>query len=281
MRTVVTAAVLRQSILAWKQGHKTIAFVPTMGKLHAGHLALVERAGVCAEKVVCSIFVNPLQFDSEEDLRIYPRTPEQDLRALQKADVDLVFMPKYEEIYTEDATVKIPANPLRQQLCGKFRPGFFDGIVEVVTRLLHVVTPDVVVFGEKDYQQLVIIKQLVRDLELPIRVEQVATQREEDGLACSSRNVHLSAAEREQAPRLYAVLTGMKEQIMCGNRQFSRLENQGVEQLKAAGFQPDYITIRAAEDMENPARDTDFLVILAAAWLGKTRLVDNVLLRVA
>ncbi len=281
MRTVVTAAVLRQSILAWKQGHKNIAFVPTMGKLHAGHLALVERAGICAEKVVCSIFVNPLQFDSEEDLRTYPRTPEQDLRALQKADVDLVFMPKYEEIYSEDTTVKIPANPLRQQLCGEFRPGFFDGIAEVVTRLLHVVTPDVAVFGEKDYQQLIIIKQLVRDLGLPIRLEQVATQREEDGLACSSRNVHLSAAEREQAPRLYAVLTGMKEQIVCGNRQFSRLENQGMEQLKAAGFQPDYIAIRAAEDMENPARDTDFLVILAAAWLGKTRLVDNVLLRVA
>ena len=280
MQTVVTAVALRRYIRRWGQEHKKIALVPTMGKLHAGHLALIERAKVCAERVVCSIFVNPLQFDSEEDLRTYPRTPEQDIRALQKADVDLVFMPEYEEIYGQGVTVSIPENPLRQQLCGTFRPGFFDGVVEVVTRLFHIITPDVVVFGEKDYQQLIIIKQLVRDLELPIQVEQVATQREADGLACSSRNVHLSITERKQASQLYVALTGIKEQIQQGNRRFHYLEKQGMGQLKATGFHPDYVTIRAAENMDIPDLDTEFLVILAAAWLGKTRLVDNVLLRV-
>lgn len=279
MQTVVTAAALRQYIGKWGREHKKIAFVPTMGKLHAGHLALVERAKVCAEKVVCSIFVNPLQFDSEEDLRTYPRTPEQDIRTLQKADVDLVFMPEYEEIYGRGVTVNIPENPLRQQLCGAFRPGFFDGVVEVVTRLFHIITPDVAVFGEKDYQQLVIIKQLVRDLELPIQVEQVVTQREADGLAYSSRNVHLSTTERKRSSQLYAALTSIKEQIQHGNREFHYLEKQGMGQLKVTGFRPDYVTIRAAENMEIPDLDTEFLVILAAAWLGKTRLVDNVLLQ--
>lgn len=281
MQTVATVAALRQCIRVWKQDDKKIAFVPTMGNLHRGHLALVEHAKSRAGKVVCSIFVNTLQFDNEEDLRAYPRTPQRDVQALRKADVDLVFMPEHEEIYGRETVIDIPENPLRQQLCGKFRPGFFDGVVAVVARLFHVVTPDIAVFGEKDYQQLVIIKQLVRDSMLPIQIEQVAVQREADGLAYSSRNVYLTTAERQQAPRLYAVLTGLKEQIRSGSRQFDSLEKQGMEQLKAKGFRPDYVAIRDGGNLEVPHRDAEFIVILAAAWLGKARLIDNVLLRTA
>lgn len=281
MQTVATVDALRECVCAWKKGNKKIAFVPTMGNLHAGHLALIDYARACAEKVICSIFVNPLQFDSEEDLRAYPRTPQRDIKILRKAHMDLVFMPEYEDIYADEMAVNVPENPLCQQLCGKFRPGFFDGIVEVVTRLFHIVTPDIAVFGEKDYQQLVILKQLVRDSGLPIQVEQVATRRESDGLACSSRNIYLTAVEREQAPQLYAVLSGLKEQIKRGSRQFSHLERQGTEQLKAAGFRPDYVAIRAAGNLEIPSCDAEFIVILAAAWLGKARLIDNVLLKTA
>ena len=279
MQTVATVTALRKCVRTWKQDDEKIAFVPTMGNLHRGHLALIDHAKTCAGKVVCSIFVNTLQFDNEEDLRAYPRTPQRDIQALRKAGVDLVFMPGHEEIYGRETVVDIPENPLRQQLCGKFRPGFFDGVVAAVARLFHVVTPDIAVFGEKDYQQLVIIKQLVRDSVLPIQVEQVAVQREADGLAYSSRNVYLTATERRQAPRLYAVLTGLKEQIRSGNRQFDFLEKQGMEQLKAEGFHPDYVAIRDGSNLEIPHRDAAFIAILAAAWLGKARLIDNVLLR--
>ncbi len=283
MQTVTTVAALRQQISVWKgQGERTV-LVPTMGNLHAGHLALVRHAGICGSKVVCSIFVNTLQFDSEEDLAAYPRTPNEDLDALQHANVDLVFMPEHEEVYSERQRVQksIPENPLRQQLCGKFRPGFFDGIVEVVTRLFHMADPDVAVFGEKDYQQLVIIRQLVKDLGLAIQIEQVPTQREEDGLALSSRNVYLSNAERALAPQLYAALVNVKQQIEEGVRPYTLLESRAEKRLKQAGFRPDYVAIRNANTLEGVLYETDCIAILAAAWLGKARLVDNILVRIA
>ena len=180
MLIVHSVAELRQQIELWKSQGEKIVFVPTMGNLHVGHLALVQHAHQCGDKVVCSIFVNALQFDRDDDLKAYPRTPEQDLAALKNENVDLVFMPEHEEIYAEENKPKkiIPKHPLNQELCGEYRPGFFDGIVEVVARLFYMVTPNVAVFGEKDYQQLVIIKLLVADLELPIKIESVATQRE-------------------------------------------------------------------------------------------------------
>ncbi|MEJ2116270.1 MAG: pantoate--beta-alanine ligase, partial [Gammaproteobacteria bacterium] len=198
MQTVTTVAELRQQIDTWKNQGNTIVFVPTMGNLHAGHLALVKHAHNCGDKVVCSIFVNALQFDRSEDLKAYPRTPEQDLAALRSKNVDLVFMPEHNDVYSEEqkSPLDIPKYPLNEQLCGKYRPGFFDGIVEVVARHFNIVTPDVAVFGEKDYQQLIIIKQLVEDMGYPIQIEQVPTKREEDGLAYSSRNSYLNPKQR-------------------------------------------------------------------------------------
>lgn len=282
MQTVTTVAALRQQITAWKLNSEKIIFVPTMGNLHAGHLALINHAKTLSGKVICSIFVNALQFDRDEDLQAYPRTPQQDLAALQNAKVDLVFMPVHQEIYPKHNQIRIdvPYNPLSRQLCGKFRPGFFDGIVNVVTRLFHLVTPDVAIFGEKDYQQLIIIRQLVQDLGLQIKIEQVPTQRDADGLAFSSRNSYLTQAERMLASQLYAMLDDLKNQIEDGNRDFEALEKYGMEQLTKAEFRPDYVAIRNAENLELPRYDTDYIVILAAAWLGKARLIDNILIQV-
>ncbi len=281
MFTVNTVAELRKKISAWKSQGKKIVFVPTMGNLHIGHMALVKHAHRCGDKVVCSIFVNALQFDRNEDLNAYPRTPDQDLAALENENVDLVFMPTHEEVYAEENKPKkvIPKHPLNQELCGEYRPGFFDGIVEVVARLFNMVTPDVAVFGEKDYQQLIIIKLLVANLGLPIKIESVATQREEDGLAYSSRNSYLSAEERAKAKHLHAALMSVKTQIKSGFKNFEALEDQAMGQLSLAGFRPDYVAIRDAEDLANPAYATDSIVILAAAWLGKARLIDNLLLQ--
>ena len=283
MQTVTTVAALRQQISIWKDSGEPIVFVPTMGNLHDGHFALIKQAKKYSGKVICSIFVNALQFDREDDLRAYPRTPQQDIAALEKLKVDLVFMPEHEDIFSEKnkIDVKIPDNPLNKQFCGKFRPGFFEGIVEVVTRLFHIVKPDVAIFGEKDYQQLIIIKQLVIHLGLPIQIVQVATQREEDGLALSSRNSYLSESERVLAPRLYAVLLDMSKQITSGNHEYSDLENQAMEKLAKEGFRPDYVAIRAAENLGEVSYNTDFIAILAAAWLGQARLIDNVLIQMA
>ncbi len=281
MRVVKTVAELRQQVKVWKSEHEKIVFVPTMGNLHAGHLALIKHAHTFGDKIVCSIFVNALQFERDEDLQTYPRTPEQDIEALESEDVDLVFMPEHDEVYAEKHKPKnvIPKHPINQELCGEYRPGFFDGIVEVVARLFDMVTPDVAVFGEKDYQQLVIIKLLVEDLSLPIKIESVATQREEDGLAYSSRNAYLNPQERTKARHLHAALMHVKTQIESGFKNFEALEQQAMGQLSLAGFQPDYVAIRDAVDLGNPAYATDSIVILGAAWLGKARLIDNLLLQ--
>ncbi len=280
MQTATTVAALRQQITAWQERGEKIIFVPTMGNLHAGHLALVEYAKTFSGKIVCSIFVNALQFDREEDLQNYPRTLKQDIAALEHDLVDMLFIPEHEEVYSAENQITVPKIPLNQQLCGIFRPGFFDGIVEVVTRLFAVVTPDTAVFGEKDYQQLVIIKQLVAELGLPIQIEQVSTQRAKDGLALSSRNAYLNDAERILAPQLYAVLASLKKQIEEGSRDYIALQEQAMLQLTKVGFRPDYVAIRAAEDLGEACYDTDFIVILAAAWLGKARLIDNILLQI-
>lgn len=284
MQVVTTVAELRQQIEVWRGQGDKIVLVPTMGNLHLGHLALVKHAHACihnaATKVVCSIFVNALQFDRNEDLKAYPRTLEEDLAALKNENVDLVFTPEHEEVYAKENQPQqdIPKRDLNQQFCGIYRPGFFDGIVEVVARLFHMVKPDVAVFGEKDLQQLIIIKYLVKDLDMPIRIESVATQREADGLAYSSRNSQLSAEKRVVAKHLYKVLLEAKAQIEAGSKDFETIEKHAMQQLEMIGFKPDYIAIRDANDLEPATYSTDFIVILAAAWLGNTRLIDNLLL---
>ncbi len=281
MQTLTTIAELRKQVAEWKNHGNKIVLVPTMGNLHRGHLTLMQHAHECGDKVVCSIFVNALQFDRNEDLIAYPRTPEQDLAALQAEKVDLVFMPEHEEIYAKEhqPLKEIPKHPLNGQLCGKFRPGFFDGIVEVVARLFHIITPDVAVFGEKDFQQLTIIKRLVADMGFPIFIAQVPTQREDDGLAYSSRNSYLSSSERAQAKLIYETLLKIKTQIESGSQSFDAIEKQAMERLSQTGFRPDYVTIRDAKNLEPASYSTDFIVVLAAAWLGKARLIDNLLLQ--
>ena len=281
MHTVTTVAELRQQINTWKSQGEKIVLVPTMGNLHAGHLTLMKHARRCGDKIVCSIFVNALQFDRSEDLKAYPRTPEQDLAALQDENVDLVFMPEHEEVYSEEykPQQEIPKHAFNEQLCGKYRPGYFDGIVEVVARLFHIVNPDVAVFGEKDYQQLIIIERLVQDMDFSIQIEQVATQREEDGLAYSSRNSYLRTEERDKAKYIYETLLEIKTQIKLGSRDFGTLEKRAVEQLSMVGFRPDYVAVLDASNLAPATYDTDFIVVLVAAWLGKARLIDNILLR--
>ena len=280
MQVVTTVVELRQQINAWKAQGDKIVLVPTMGNLHAGHLALIQQAHTYGTKVVCSIFVNALQFDRNEDLKAYPRTPEQDLVALQDEKVDLVFMPEHEEVYAkENQPIKaIPKRAINQQFCGEYRPGFFDGIVEVVARLFYMISPDVAVFGEKDFQQLIIIKNLVKDLDFPIQIKSVATQRETDGLAYSSRNSYLCEEERTKAKHLFEVLQEAKTQIEAGSTDYGAIEKRAMQQLATEGFRPDYVAIRDANDLEPVIYNTDFIVILAAAWLGDTRLIDNLLL---
>lgn len=253
-----------------------------MGNLHKGHLALIRHAKLFNGKVVCSIFVNALQFDCQEDLNAYPRTLQQDLSALRNAGVDAVFVPDNDEIYAKQNESRkiLPRYNLSYELCGKFRPGFFDGIIEVVERLFEIVTPDIAVFGEKDYQQLVIIKKLVADLELPIQIEQVATQREDSGLAYSSRNSYLSKTDRIFAPRLYEELLNLKNLVLNGEKDYKLLEKRAMENLKMEGLSPDYVAVRDGENLEIPSYDTDFLVVLGAAWISNARLIDNVLLHI-
>ena len=283
MQTVATVAALRQQIALWRKQGERIVLVPTMGNLHAGHLALIRHAHSCGSKIICTIFVNSLQFDRQEDLAAYPRTPDEDLKALEHEQTDLVFMPRHEEVYCEQNRIKksLPVNPLNQQLCGAYRPGFFDGVVEVVARLFYMTDPDVAVFGEKDYQQLVIIKQLVKDLDMAIQIEQVPTEREKDGLAFSSRNAYLDRRERAIAPQLYAELRRVEHQVKKAQHTFAVLESSAVERLQQAGFRPDYVAIRDAVTLESASNETRQIAILAAAWLGKARLIDNVLVSMA
>jgi pantoate--beta-alanine ligase len=253
-----------------------------MGNLHAGHLQLVRQATTLADYVVVSIFVNPMQFGPNEDYATYPRTLDADKAALQAEGVDLLFMPEVSEIYSdglEQATrVEVPG--FEGDLCGHSRPGFFTGIATVVAGLFNRVQPDIAIFGEKDYQQLVMIKRMVRDLCMPIEVHGVETMREADGLAMSSRNGYLDAAQRDTAVHLYQVLGEVKAGLQAGNRDFGSLEQQAIDSLREAGFEPDYVSIREQDSLRVPGPGSDRLVVLAAATLGGTRLIDNIRLSV-
>ena len=276
-----TTAAVRELVGSWRLTHRTVALVPTMGHLHQGHLSLVKVAREHADRVVCSIFVNPTQFGAGEDYASYPRSLAQDEALLAEQGLaDLVFAPDEKDIYPFglDAAVKISVPRLSDELCGASRPGHFDGVASVVLRLLGIVAPDVLVLGEKDYQQLVLLQRLVRDLQLPVEVVPGSIQRERDGLAMSSRNRYLSAAQRSVAPRLHDELKRVRRALREGARDFDALEAGAARALQAAGFDPDYFEVRRAADLTRPNGQEaagDELIIVAAAWLGKARLIDN------
>jgi pantoate--beta-alanine ligase len=277
MQTIDSISQLREQIATWRRAGERIALVPTMGNLHAGHLELVNQAREQADRVVVSIFVNPLQFGAGEDFDSYPRTLEQDSAQLEQAGTDLLFAPNVEEVYPrpQEQQAKITVPRLSEILCGASRPGHFSGVATVVCKLFNMVQPDLALFGEKDFQQLLVIRHMVEDLCLPVEIRGVPTVREEDGLARSSRNGYLTPDERFRAPVLYRILCETAQVIQTGDRNFEGLEIAANERLVSAGFGPDYFSIRRASDLELPEAGDRELVILAAAHLGRARLIDN------
>lgn len=277
MRSVERVADLREAMRPWRLAGERIGFVPTMGNLHDGHFSLVEIARRHAQRVVVSSFVNPTQFGPSEDFARYPRTPERDREGLVRAGCDLLFFPQVDQMYPFgiEHCVQIHVPEVTAELEGAARPGHFDGVATVVTRLFNAVQPDVVVLGSKDYQQLQTIRRLVRDLAMPIEVVAAPTRREADGLAMSSRNQYLDPQQRQRATLIHRTLQHMKQGVAEG-RAFSHIESQAGQALRAAGFEPDYVELRRAEDLERPADgETRGLVALIAARLGRTRLIDN------
>lgn len=273
---------LRELRRDWKQGNETIAFVPTMGNLHNGHLKLVSQAAKNASKIVVSIFVNPMQFGPDEDLDAYPKTLEADKNALQALGVDVLFMPKVEDIYSrgleQQTFVEVPG--FSYMICGASRPGHFRGVATIVCKLFNMVQPNEAYFGEKDFQQLQVIKAMVTDLSMNLTIHGVPTEREKDGLAMSSRNVYLTKEQRALAPMLYKEITKLGDAILSGRRDFSALISASKSTLANAGFKPDYIELRSAETLMQVGHEDKNLVILAAAFLGKTRLIDNLQLQI-
>jgi pantoate--beta-alanine ligase len=277
METVTTSAAVRARVRAWHREGLRVAFVPTMGNLHAGHVSLIEEARRRGDRFVASIFVNPMQFGPNEDFAHYPRTPQQDERMLAAAGCSLMFMPEVAEIYPHGAerAARVEVPGLSRILDGEFRPGHFEGVSTVVAKLFHIVEPDVAIFGEKDFQQLTVIRRMVVELCMPVEVVGAPTLRDADGLALSSRNQYLTAAERALAPQIYAILRQAAERLAAGERDYAAIERAGVQALSAAGFQPDYLAVRSAADLTAPAATTRALVVLTAARLGKARLIDN------
>ena len=282
MIVVHTKKELDEQLAEWRQHDDHIALVPTMGNLHTGHISLVELAREHAERVVVSIFVNPTQFGDAEDFEEYPRTLERDTRRLKTSAADLIFAPSVETMYPfglKDATtVSVPR--LTENFCGASRPGHFDGVTSVVARLFGLLQPDSAIFGQKDYQQQLVIRHMSRDLNLPVTIITGETVREEDGLAMSSRNQYLTDDERASAPFLFQVLSAVGSELQNGRRNFEELEAESIAKLGDAGFDVDYFSIRRAQNLEIPDRDCDELVVLAAAQLGNARLIDNTVVTV-
>lgn len=278
MKTVTRVAELRQQISDWKKAGQRIALVPTMGNLHQGHLSLVKQAKDVADKVVVSIFINPLQFDDASDLSAYPRTEGADAEKLAQVACDLIFMPSLTEVYPQDmaAQTKIMVSGADDILCGARRPGHFAGVATVVNKLFNMVQPDIAIFGEKDYQQLWVINKMVADLSLPIRIIGGEIVRESSGLAMSSRNQYLTESQRMQAAGLYQTLLTVKQQLQAGEKDFVLIENQAKLSLTEKGFDPDYIEIRRASDLALPVEGDMSLRLLAAAKMGNARLIDNI-----
>lgn len=276
MQQVTQIKEVRERLAAVRQEGKTIALVPTMGNLHDGHLSLVQQAQERADYIVVTIFVNPTQFVEGEDFDSYPRTLGSDLNQLKNRSVDLVFIPDADEIYPKgnDALAEVTVPALDSIYCGEYRPGHFKGVATIVTKLFNIVQPNTAIFGSKDYQQLLVIRSLVKSLNLPIEIVSAAIMREDDGLAMSSRNQYLTQKERKTAALLYEKLKKVVEKVVKGSKNYEKLEKEAVSDLKSAGFRPEYLKICDSESLLAPKDGK--LVIIAAAWLGKTRLIDNV-----
>lgn len=281
MQIVHTVNALREQLAAWRMAGERVAFAPTMGNLHAGHIELVTQGRQRAQRVVASVFVNPLQFGANEDFGRYPRTLPQDAEKLTAAGCDLLFAPSVEEIYPQGigaTTVRVAG--VTEMLEGEFRPGHFEGVATVVNILFNLVQPDVALFGQKDYQQLAVIRRMVTDLRLPLEVVGVPTLRAEDGLALSSRNQYLNAEERVRAATVYRVLSVIAEGLRGGRRDYPALQSEAALTLQRAGFRPQYVSIRAT-DLAAPRPEASDWVVLAAAILGSTRLIDNLMVSAA
>lgn len=277
MQTRHTIAETRAQVRAWQQAGETVAFVPTMGNLHEGHITLVREARRVAQRVVASVFVNPLQFGPNEDFDKYPRTLAEDSAKLAAAGCDLLFAPPVDEMYPQGqaAQTRVHVPQLGEALCGASRPGHFDGVSTVVTKLFHIVPADVALFGQKDFQQLAIIRRMVADLCFPVRVVGVPTVREPSGLAMSSRNGYLTADQKATAAVVYRTLCATRDAIAGGRRDWAALQAEAAQVISAAGLVVDYFDIRDADDLKAPRDDSDQLVIAVAAKLGNTRLIDN------
>lgn len=269
---------LRVQIRQWRQAGERIAFVPTMGNLHNGHFRLVDIARQHADRVIVSIFVNPMQFGANEDLDNYPRTLEQDCAGLTAHGADAVFTPTPDMMYPRglDVQTYVEVPLLGDRHCGQSRTGHFRGVSTIVCKLFNLVQPDIACFGQKDYQQLAIIRQMVTDLSLPIEIIGVPTERATDGLALSSRNGYLTAEQRAQAPALYQTLQWLKQQINTGQHHYRQLEQQATERLNNSGFKTDYLNISDRNTLEPVTAAEQPKVILAAAYIGNTRLIDNI-----
>jgi pantoate--beta-alanine ligase len=276
--TVTTIAAVREHVARWHEAKERVVFVPTMGNLHAGHVSLIEAARKHGKRFVASIFVNPMQFGPNEDFAHYPRTPANDAQMLNDAGCDLMFMPEVGEIYPNgaDQATRVEVPGISSILCGEFRPGHFEGVATIVAKLFHIVDPDVAIFGEKDFQQLTVIRHMVADLCLRVAIVGAPTVREADGLAMSSRNQYLDEAQRRIAPTIYRQLQQAVTALQAGVRDFARIETAGIAALNDAGFRTDYFNVRDAQSLAPARPDTRHFAVLTAARLGKARLIDNV-----
>ena len=276
METVTTINAVRTCIQRWRKAGESIAFVPTMGNLHAGHIQLLTSAKQKADKVAVSIFINPAQFGPNEDFNSYPRTQHEDQNYLQEFGADLLFLPAITEIYPQPVQTGISVNNLSKLYCGAIRPGHFDGVALVVCKLLNILQPDMLFLGEKDFQQLTIIRRMTADLNIPVEIEAVATVREADGLAMSSRNSYLSPSQRQLAPMLYQALCLVRDAILSGKIDYHIVINQQIKTLQQHGFTVDYFNVCRSSDLQEAGQNDQHLVILLAAKLGATRLIDNI-----
>jgi pantoate--beta-alanine ligase len=278
MLTVTTIADVRAHVARWHEQKLRVVFVPTMGNLHDGHMSLIEAARRHGDRFIASIFVNPMQFGPNEDFAHYPRTPTQDAKMLEAAGCDLMFMPEVGEIYPNgaDQATRIEVPGISNILCGEFRPGHFEGVATIVAKLFHIVDPDVAIFGEKDFQQLTVIRRMVADLCLRVEIVGAPTVRESDGLAMSSRNQYLDAGQRQLASSIHRQLSQAVTALKAGDRDFGKIERAGRAALDGLGFRTDYFSVRDAGTLAPARPDTREFVVLTASRLGKARLIDNV-----
>lgn len=277
MKVFTESAPLREHIKQWRSNHEHVALVPTMGHLHTGHASLIQQAKSLAPKVLVSIFVNPLQFNQTTDFKHYPRTLASDIGTLTALNVDAVFTPNEHELYPHGTTVapRIVIPELGSEFCGRFRPGHFEGVCTVVAKLFNITTPDIAIFGNKDYQQLLMIRRMVEDLNFNIEIVAGETERESDGLALSSRNTRLNPQERKLAIGLFATLCQVKDEFSLTN--ISSQEHSAIDKLKKCGFKVEYLNLRDASNLQPITNSTKNIMVLAAVWLGDTRLIDNIL----